>query len=342
MADDLNIPEPTESDVLSSIITTPAPQVRQPDGKFAKGSVPPPKVPDKEEQGDEDPDAVEDEDQPDSEDEFDEGEEEASSDGDLDEYLVPVTVDGKVVEVSLKELKSKYSGNQYIEKQIHKSVKARQAAEAQAQQLFKVNQVAVGRLNQINAVLKTISEPNIDWERLRETDPQTYFLKRDEQREAREKQEAIEEEIERVQEQQERLASDARSRYVTDQAEQLLVKLPDLSNPQKGKALMEELAVTAEHYGYTRQELGTVVDHRAMMVLNDARKYRQIMRGREKDKDTPAKSYKKLLVKPGVTKPIAQGQAKRLSAQTVKRARESGNPDDVAKTLLVRAPRPMR
>lgn len=339
--------------VLDAIMEKPpqqAPAGRAANGQFTKGEAPP-RTPAPIREPDDTPDDEEPPDEP-LPDDGDEGqedeaaqadiqeelppEEEPSADQeDIDDYTVDVLVDGKKQEVTLKELKSKYSGSQYIEKQIQKSVEARKAVETHAENLFKANTVMMAKLNQIDSVLATIAEPQIDWERLKATDVNAYFLKRDEQREAQEKRAQLQQEARRVHAEQERLSSEAQQRYTRDEAEKLMLKMPDLADPKKGKALMGRMVTAAQHYGYTPEEVDAVIDHRAMTVLHDAMLYRELV-SRRKATTGEQPSARKVMVKPSAAKPGMQTQKKRLDAQVLKRARDSGKPEDVAQTLLVR------
>jgi hypothetical protein len=255
-------------------------------------------------------------------------------DDSIDEYLVEVTVDGKPVEVTLKELKKHFSGNKFIEQNITRAVETRKAVEQQAQGLYQANQHAMAKLQQIDSVLNTVTQPNIDWEKLRATDPQGYILKKEEVRDAQERQYAIQMEIQRVANEQAQLQSDAQARYLEDQAEALAAKLPEMRDPKKSAKIMGDFVETAAHYGYTRQELNGVMDHRALLVLNDAAKYRALVKKQRESANVP--SEKKVMLRPTAAKSTVQSP-RRLDKTVLARAQQTGRPEDVAKTLLVRA-----
>ena len=97
--------------------------------------------------------------------EFEEVEEEDETDP--EGRLEKVTIDGKVVEVPLKELKSNYSAARYIDKNVQAATEARKKADENAGYIMEIGKATVNKLKQIDAVLKKISEPAIDWEKLK-------------------------------------------------------------------------------------------------------------------------------------------------------------------------------
>ncbi|RPJ29565.1 MAG: hypothetical protein EHM33_00425 [Chloroflexi bacterium] len=322
MADDPEI----SSDVLSEIMGK--------DPEAPKASQPVPRTPSKEPEPDEPDDQPyggPDEPVPEGEDDVEAA---AEPEDNIDDYLVEVTVDGKPVEVSLKELKKTFSGNKFVEQNITKAVETRKHVEAQAYSLYQSNQQAMAKLQQIDAVLSTVTEPQIDWVKLKATDPQGYILKKEEVRDAQDRQYAVQMEIQRVQEEQAQLQADAQSRYLSDQADALAAKLPEMRDPRKAPELMGKFTDAAAYYGYTKQELGQVMDHRALLVLNDAAKYRALVKKQRDSANTPVE--KKLMLRPSAAKPAVQA-TRRLDKNALARAQRTGRAEDVAATLLVRA-----
>jgi hypothetical protein len=257
---------------------------------------------------------------------------------DIDEYLVEVLVDGKAVDVPLKDLKKSYSGNQFIEQNIQKAVETRKEVENQAYALYDANKQSVEKLQRLDSILSTYTQPDIDWQKLKATDPQAYVLKREEVREAQEKQTLVQQELSKVNQQQSWLEDQAKQKYLTEQAYALAEKVPDLRDPEKAKMVMGKLEKAAVSYGYTSEEVASVMDHRALLVLRDAAEMQEIRAARAKIKEPglkPPMEQKKVLLRPksGQT---ATAQSKRLETELRNLARKTGKPEDVAATLLVR------
>jgi hypothetical protein len=261
-------------------------------------------------------------------------EDEADVQPDNEDVEFEIKVEGKVVKATLKQLKDNYSGEKAIEKRIQDATKLRNAAEQEAIQLSNFNRATVEKLKQIDTILGQFAQPNIDWEKLKTADPLQYAIKREEARDMQDKQRAVQEEIRRVNEQQEQLSSQASQRYLKDQAEALVAKLPDFGDPDKAQSLMSRYQSAAEDYGYSKQELGTVTDHRALLVLHDATKYRELVARKQAmtNKATPAVATKTMRIV--ASKPASITSKSRDDANW-KRARETGKPDDVAKLLMV-------
>ena len=78
-----------------------------------------------------------------------------------------------------------------------------------------------------------------------------------------------------------------------------------------------------------------MLDHRAMLVLNDALKYQELMNKQAKLQKKPAPAT--TLLRPSASKAVQPvNQQKKLRDALIKKARATGKPDDVAATLLMR------
>lgn len=251
-----------------------------------------------------------------------------------DEIELEVKVDEETRKVTLKDLKANYSGQKFIEKRIQQASEARQAAEQQANTLYTANQQALAKLQQIDQVLGAYTNQNINWDELKARDPLQYALKREEWRDVQDKQNIVRQEAARVAQEQEKLTSDAKNRYIASEAEALQVKMPEVRDPDKAKALMEKLTTTATTYGYTKQELEGVMDHRALLVLRDAARYKDLVAKRETlmkkvEPTVPTKTLRTVATQP------ASSSSQRKEQAIVNRARATGKPEDVALTLLI-------
>ncbi len=265
-----------------------------------------------------------------------EGEEaEDEEDVDVDELEIEVTVDGEEKKVKLKDLKANYSGNGAIEKRLQEASEIRNQAMEQGKQLYTALQAEATRLAKLDEIIAKVAEPEINWEELKRTNLPKYLLERDRQREAQVRQEAVRKEQERVKAEQERIEAIAREQYTTEQAKQLVAKLPEFGDPEKAQIKYAQLAKAASAYGYAAEEVGSVLDHRAMLVLNDAMKYQELMKKQTTVTKKTAPST--ALLRPGASKATQPvNQAKKLRDALVKKARSTGKAEDVAATLLVR------
>ena len=287
-------------------------------------------------------DEVEEETEGESDEDQEEVEVEASEDDDddnYDDYIVEVVVDGEAMEVSLKDLKSNFSANQYIEKNIQQAVERRKQADQLTQQLYETYQQTTERLQRLDQLMQNLATEeteNIDWNRLKVEDPALYLVKREEERELRARQQAIQQEAQKTQQQQAQLQAEAYQRLLQSEAQELARKLPEISDPKSGPKLKEKFVSVAAEYGYTPQEVGTVVDHRALLVLRDAIKWREYQASK---KEVLSKgkheAIKEIKTRATSTTSTRQASKKRLADKLRAKARQTGHPDDVAATLLI-------
>lgn len=263
---------------------------------------------------------------------------EEDEDENYDDYIVEVVVDGEAMEVSLKDLKQNFSANKYIEQNIQRAVEHRKSAERAEQQLNQVYQQQYDQLMKLSQMLDNLAEPEdtVDWERLKLEDPATYLVKREEQREIYARKQAIQQEAESKRQQQAQLQAEAMQRLIQSEAQELASKLPEMKDPKLAAKLKEKFVSVAGEYGYTPQEVGTVVDHRALLVLRDAIKWRDYQANKEKVlKSGKDDAYKKVRMK-STSKSSGQQSSKRLADKLRAKARQTGRVEDVAATLLVK------
>lgn len=260
---------------------------------------------------------------------------EDEEDVDVDELDIDVTVDGEEKKVKLKDLKANYSGNGAIEKRLQEASEIRNLAMEQGKKLYTALQIESAKLSKLDEIIAKVAEPDIDWEELKRTNLPKYLLERDKQREAEIRRNALTKEQERIKAEQARLEALAQEQYTMEQAKQLVAKIPDFGDPVKAQAKYAALSKAAAVYGYAPEEVGGVLDHRAMLVLNDALKYQELMNKQAKLQKKPAPAT--TLLRPSASKAVQPvNQQKKLRDALIKKARATGKPDDVAATLLMR------
>jgi hypothetical protein len=123
----------------------------------------------------------------------------------------------------------------------------------------------------------------------------------------------------------------ARQAFVKEQIQILQKDIPEFADEKTASKLKENLvSIGMKHYGYSNAEIEQITDARAIKVLNDARKYQNIIAGKTKAevKTKGAKS----VVKPGAKK-MATPDAKIRSRQQAK-LRETGSIDDAIGLII--------
>ena len=183
-----------------------------------------------------------------------------------------VKVAGQELDVTLDELKNGYSRDadyrrkteelSYDKKQfVSESEKQRQDYSSKLNELNQLMSVAQQQLNtEINSV---------DLEKLYEEDPTEAA--RIEHR-LRRKQEKLNSAMAKTQSEQNKQFES----FVSDQKNKLVTKLPEFSDPDKASKLKSSMKTILNNYGFNDQEISQVYDHRIIMLVNDAMKYRNM------------------------------------------------------------------
>lgn len=234
-------------------------------------------------------------------------EEELEEEGDERPELYAVKVDGKEVEVTLDDLTRSYSGQQYIQKGMQEAAEAKKQAEA-AYQTLQQEQARVAQLYQTMSQTGVVAAPIMPDHALATSDPIGYMEALGKYNADKAAYDAQQAELQNVTQQQSQAQEQAMRAYAAEQEQVLLRDIPDFADPEKGKKLKEDLRSTGERYGFTADELSSVMDARAIKLLHDAMKYQQIVSG----KSTVEKKAKK-------ARPVTKPKGSRKVAPDVKR-----------------------
>ena len=199
-----------------------------------------------------------------------------------------VTVDGKPEDVPLDELISGYHRYATYTKKSQELAQQRDGFGAEQQALRQTYQQYQGVLSQLHQQMEAANKPpNMDWDALERENPVQFLkLKYLEQQRAGEIQ-AVQAEQARM---QQLLAGEndkkLQERLVVEQ-NLMLEKIPEWSDGDLQANEQRKLVEFGKAVGYSDNELNTLYDHRALVVLRDAMRYNELTNG---DKITAAKS----------------------------------------------------
>ena len=242
-----------------------------------------------------------------------------------------VKVDGKEQQVTLDDLKRSYSGQAYIQKGMEETAQSKKQAEQVYQALQEERQklAAMAQQMQTEGVPQMPQKPSKE---LMNSDPIAYFEQMEAYREGMEQFQTFQQQHQVLTQQQSEAQQRAQQAYLAEQAQLLTQAIPELADPERGKQMKERLVRTGiEAYGYSPEEMAQVMDARAVRVLADAMKYRQLQQNKGKA-EQKAKGARPV-VKPGVKRSDNDGKvAKQRKAAA--RMKQTGNVDDVANFLL--------
>ena len=183
-----------------------------------------------------------------------------------------VKVAGQELDVTLDELKNGYSRDaDYRRKTEELSYDKKQFMSESEKQ----RQNYSSKLNEANQLLSVAQQQlqteinSSDLERLYEEDPTEAA--RIEHR-LRRKQEKLNSAMAKTQSEQKKQFDG----YLTDQKKKLTLKMPEFSDPTKASKLASSMKSTLTNYGFNDQEINQVYDHRIVVLVNDAMKYRNM------------------------------------------------------------------
>ena len=183
-----------------------------------------------------------------------------------------VKVAGQELDVTLEELKNGYSRDaDYRRKTEELSYDKKQFMSESEKQ----RQNYSSKLNEANQLLSVAQQQlqteinSADLEKLYEEVPTEAA--RIEHR-LRRKQEKLNQAMEKTQSEQRKQFEG----FLSDQKKQLASKMPEFSDPAKASQLASSMKTTLNNYGFNDQEISQVYDHRIVMLVNDAMKYRKM------------------------------------------------------------------
>lgn len=236
-------------------------------------------------------------------DESDEGEESGQDD---EQPRFRVKVDGEEMDVTLDELTKGYSRQADYTRKTQATAEVRRQAEAVQQAAAQRAQEYAAALQQVEQFLSgTQGEP--DWDALRRENPDEFAAtfaahQVQQQRVALVRQERWRAEQEFIAVQHTALAAQLNS-----ERERLIEAVPEWKDTAKAAKEKADLAEYAQRiYGYTPEDLGSVTDHRLMVILRKAAAYDRLQaKGGEIRKQAKTRP----VLKPGSPTPPSKGRS---------------------------------
>tara|TARA_R110000824_G_scaffold133216_1_gene295894 strand:- start:2083 stop:3075 length:993 start_codon:yes stop_codon:yes gene_type:complete len=245
---------------------------------------------------------------------------------DSDAQAFTVTVDGKPEEVPLDELIAGYHRYATYTKKSQELAQERQGFGEEQQALRQMHQQYSGVLSQLHQQMEAANKPpDMDWGALERENPVQFLkLKYLEQQRAGEIQ-AVQAEQGRM---QQLLAGENQKKLqerLTVEQGLVLEKIPEWSDGDLQANEQRKLVEFGKAVGYSDNELNTLYDHRALVVLRDAMRYNELTNG---DKITEAKS--KIGSVKGGNKEISRQVRSRKTKEKRARLKSTGKVDDAA------------
>ena len=241
-----------------------------------------------------------------------------------EEPYYSVTVDGTDLSVNLEELIQGYQRNadytrktQELAQERNQSSefveRSKKDVEAKLQKLNELNNAAQAQLQQEYA--------NIDFEKLYDEDPVEAARLEHKMRKKHEQ-------LAQVSQQTQSLQAEEFNKYLEEQQKQLVKKMPEFLDEQKGPRFKQQMRDYLSNVGFKDQEINSIYDHRYVMLVKDAMSYRNLQKAKPGIKKKVANAPK--VVKGGVAKSKGQANAE-ARRQQLSRLRKTGQVRDAAK-----------
>lgn len=248
---------------------------------------------------------------------------------DLDSELYTVKVDGEEKQVTLDDLKRGYSGQEYVQKGMKQAAEARKQAEEVYQSFQQARNEVLALANAVKSG-EFLNAPKEPARELFDTDPIGYMEAKLQYDEDLTKYNQQMQYVNGLQQQHSAAEQQAKQAMLQQEAMQLKAMLPELGDADKASKWKEKITATAMDYGYSAEDLNGIVDHRAMRILNDAMKYRDIMSGKQKA-EVKAKNAKPV-IKAGSKRNVDAKSASRKKAQ--QQLNRSGKIEDAVSLIM--------
>ena len=238
------------------------------------------------------------------------------------DHLYPVKIDGKEEMWTLDKLQQSAAGQGYINKRMQEIAAVEKNYKSELEALTAQRQQMLAFFEQAQ---NGIQEPTPPSSELFNDGPIGYMQEKLKYDESKTQYDAKVAQMNQLQTQQS-AANEARlQEYTANQAQLLTQRLPEIADPKKGEAIKQGIASAGEYYGFTPEELGSVRDHRYILAMHDAMRYRNLVA--KKAKATSQKKESIATVKAG-SKKRPQSQSERSRKDAMKRLRQTGDPKD--------------
>tara|TARA_R100000030_G_scaffold84579_1_gene67711 strand:+ start:244 stop:1227 length:984 start_codon:yes stop_codon:yes gene_type:complete len=241
--------------------------------------------------------------------------------------LHQLKVNGQEIEVSLDELKAGYSRDSDYRQKTHALSLERKDLENQKQSL---RQSYDDRIRELNDKIATADafvrqqQGSEDLQRLYEEDP-AAAARLDFQ--LRQQTDRIEEMKSTAREAQQKQYND----FLETQKSLAAEKIPEFADPSKADTFKLNMRNTLRDYGFNDTEIGSLADHRFLMVAKDAMSYKAFQNKKPIVQKKVANAPK--VIKAGVSKPQTSS-GREVIRNKINKLRKTGNLGDAQSALL--------
>ena len=247
---------------------------------------------------------------------------------------IKTKVDGEEGQATLNDLIKSYQLEGHLNKQNMEVQSLKKELETKRQEIEQQAQERLGHLESLTALAyqELVGEyQSTDWQDLRMNDPAEYAARQAEFNQRNNQIQQAMQQVESEKRNQESATNGRTKEQLAKEAEKLLNVIPEWKDPTIADKERAELRTFALNVGYNEHEIANLSDHRTVLLLRDAMKYRQLQDTKPSVKNRVKKAPK--LAKPGA--PKAQKElAKRKVDQIKQTVKKSGGKKGVMDYLL--------
>ena len=193
-----------------------------------------------------------------------------------------VKVDGEEVEVPLDELLKGYSRTADYTRKTQAIAEARKQAEAEASLAREERQRYAQTLEALDATLKQLQPPEIDWDRLYQENPVEWVRQREVMRSRQEQAAWVQAQKQALVEKQQTEERIEAEKTLESERGKLLEVLPEWRDADKARTEKAKIVNYAtEKLGFTVEEISDIYDARAVVALRKAMMFDELMSKRD-------------------------------------------------------------
>ena len=238
-----------------------------------------------------------------------------------------VKVNGQELEVTLDELKAGYSRDSDYRQKTHSLGMEKRDLESQKESLRQSYDARLAELNELIATADATvrqRQGSEDLQKLYEEDPTTAakldFQLRQENRQ-----------LEEVKARARDAQAKQYEEFLATQKELAASKIPEFADPNKADQFKINMRNSLRNYGFNDQEIGSLADHRFLMVAKDAMSYQAIKDKRPIVAKKVANAPK--VVKAGTAK-SSTSSGREVIRNKIGKVRKSGSINDASSAIL--------
>lgn len=254
-------------------------------------------------------------------------------DGNENAPAFAVKIAGKEEKVPLPELLAGYSRTRDYTQKTQALAEERRAFVAEQEAVRQERALYAQTLHRLQQKAEADLAQEPDWDTLRETNPIEYGIQYAEWSRKREKLAAFNAEQQRLQAEAQRERAIKLTQHVESEREKLYAAMPGWTDPERAKREGEAIRAYGKSVGWTDEDLDQAYDHRAVLVLDKARRWDELQARKGKALPNPRSSAPRTTSAGPAPQRTPQQRSRKQFDERRAALRKSGHVDDAARAL---------